>query len=411
MLCDFDAIVIGGGPAGSFAAYGLVRAGWRVLIVDGRKPGAGKTCGHCLNPRVFPLLQRAGLLARIQAISTGESKRLIVRLPNSREFAVPLSSESTHRHGLITPRHLLDETLLQAAVRAGADVLRPATANVWQSGEHGAVVECMRHAKRSGRSPRKYTTRFVIGADGLRSGVARSLGFSATRRHDRPNRGAIGVSFDLDLGDALSHTDRSELDHVLPRDAICMHLARAGYVGIVRTGDGGIHVGALIHGRSATSGDSRRISLLNAIESLLQNFEHALGPVMQCRRSNLHAAGPMPWRPMRVSSSVAALVGDAAGYVEPFTGEGLSWAFESADLLVRTSERGADVIWNTQSAARYDHAWRRLMKPRLTTCRLVAAMVRSPTVHRWLPTFFPAGSLVSRAMARQIGRAVPEFET
>jgi len=413
----YDAIVIGGGPAGSFAALGLAQAGRSVLIVERRSPGTGKTCGHCLNARALPLLRRAGLLARVQAIAEGETSRLILRSAGHGELAVPLGPSGGESRGLITPRHRLDEVLLQSAVSEGAELVRPATASVWRvrDGE-GIEVECRSSERSKCDSVRRVTARMVIGADGLRSAVARALGFGGGRCRSRPQAQSAGLSFDVDDDDGSAHCRerRDALDMALPRDAIAMHVNSRGYVGIVRTAGRRLHIGALLRQRVRNGNVSRAPGPASQIDLFMESFPEMariMSPLLrEAGIMHLHAAGPMPWRPRRLSNGVAALAGDAAGYEEPFTGEGLSWALESADLIVRIAISQGDAVWNRHAARQYERAWRRSIGARVRTCRLLAAVLRSRAGRAALPTALAAVPFAACALAARIWTRAPEFE-
>lgn len=119
----------------------------------------------------------------------------------------------------------------------------------------------------------------------------------------------------------------------------------------------------------------------------------------------VHATGPLPWRPPTPVGAVA-LVGDAAGYVEPLTGEGMAWAIESAEALVATIGR---LGWNATGAAAYRRAWLERCAASHGRCAIVAALAGRPrtlgTLAR-LPIGRLAGLLADRSL-RIGGGAVP----
>ena len=104
-------------------------------------------------------------------------------------------------------------------------------------------------------------------------------------------------------------------------------------------------------------------------------FLRGLGPRSMERFA---AAGPMPWKPKRVANQVGALVGDAAGYIEPFTGEGMAWALEGAVLLseqlIAVGQRG----WNERAAVCYARDHRAAIRRRQRWCHLLTATIRRP---------------------------------
>ena len=90
------------------------------------------------------------------------------------------------------------------------------------------------------------------------------------------------------------------------------------------------------------------------------------------------AAGPIPCCPHRVASARVALVGDAAGYLEPFSGEGMSWAVESAAILAGVAADGARGRWDATYGRRYERAWRGRIRRRQRLCRLLAMTLDRP---------------------------------
>lgn len=361
-----NVIIVGAGPAGSALAVALARSGRRVTLVDRGPPGRSKCCGCCLSARAIPILEEAGLLETVRACATGELTQW--RLWSRR----PIMEESFGRHsGLVVPRDVLDAALLEEARRAGAEVLQPASAQLGDGGggaSGGANGTGVR--VRDAAGAREIRAELVVGADGVGSGVARQAGFAG-------GRASAGRKFGF-----ACWTRETELDpdllSVRP-GSIEMHLAECGYLGLVRSGRG-IHMAALI--------DRNRVDRASPVE-MLRGFGRtspALAPLAEIGAESIEpgtahesledaitASGPLPWRPAAVADERVALVGDAAGYVEPFTGEGMTWAFESATLLARTIT--AESHWSRRAADRYAAAHAAAFSRRHRRCRQVSALI------------------------------------
>jgi flavin-dependent dehydrogenase len=397
---DYDAIVIGGGPAGSFAARELARAGWRVLIVDRRMPGEGKCCGHCLSARALPILRNAGLLARVKSIAGGELESILLRTPPESQIRIDLGALDEER-GLLVPRDAFDDVLRSAAEAEGAEMMRCASATVWRGDSQGAVVEIRSQRDSDDITPRRLTTRLIIGADGLRSAVARSLGLPPAPVK-RPGC-ATGFSFDCTLPQDPATNEHDALDSLFPRGAISMHVTSRGYFGVARSGARRLHVGALVRAREERS---RPIGAGGSVREIIREFPRiaeVLEPALaRPPLEHAHAIGPMPWRPRRTANRFAALVGDAAGYAEPFTGEGMTWALESALLLTHAAASTGSPAWNARTAAEYETAWRGAIAPRLRRCGAIGRILRSPAAMWALPSLLSIAPLLSRAMVRRI---------
>jgi flavin-dependent dehydrogenase len=357
--CSARAIVVGAGPAGTFAAWRLARLGWRTTLVERAVVGRPKCCGHCLNPRVATLLRRHGLLEGVTALARGRTSRLRV-LAAGEDGAPPLIEVDLHPHeaaagvGWLVPRDRLDAHLWQVAIAAGVEARRPASARLESIGsaEAPAIV-----AIDDGGGTERIEADLVVAADGLGSGIARSAGLAG--------RGAAGRKFGF--AGTLRFVGRSP---VLPMDAITMVVGGGGYLGVVRAEGERWHAAGLVDAR----GDLPR-SPREATRTLLAAWPDA-GVVLD----EVLAAGPMPWRPAAATRGRVALVGDAAGYAEPFTGEGMAWAFESAEVLADAAGEGG---WDGASAMRYRRAHARSIHARQRRCRALACVLERPRLFRF----------------------------
>ncbi len=361
MTDEFDAVVIGGGPAGSMSALLLAKRRWRVALIERGGRFRDKACGHCLNLRVHPLLQRVGLLDDPpMAGSVGRLHRLRVHLGQREPATIALTDGHGAGGYLLEPRREFDQLLRDRAARAGVTVIQSACACLRSTDEHGAIVEV--------RSPRRQTRRvrcrLVIGADGLRSAVARAAGLAATKKR-------IGRKFGFALDVRCPRAD------LLSPQTIEMFVVPGGYLGVVNQGGGLLHLAGLVspHGADA----SRPVSF---VATVARRFD-LLRRIGLANAAALHAAkvlgaGPIPCRPRSVASDCVALVGDAAGYVEPFTGEGMSFALTSAEVLAEVVADQSPGDWTPAAARRYRRAWRDRIGRRQWLCRLVSWSLGRP---------------------------------
>ncbi|MHC4948967.1 MAG: NAD(P)/FAD-dependent oxidoreductase [Planctomycetota bacterium] len=344
----FDAVVVGGGPAGAMSARALARRGWRTALVERRPRGRGKACGHCLNARGLGALARAGLLGDVRRIAAGATGRIRIR-------AVAAAAETVADlpGGLVVPRRRLDAVLLDAAAAAGVHVLRPASvASIRWRGDRARV------ALRAGSRP-VLETRLVVGADGLGSAVARAAGLAPRRIGRR-----YGFAYDVRPAGAP----------VAGPGEIVMLVGPGGYLGVVGETDGRQHVGALVDAAAPARDPG---GFVRALGARLGPAVAGLAPV---RGGVVDAAGPMPWRPRRVAGHGVVLVGDAAGYVEPFTGEGMAWALAGAEVLDEVLAGARPGAWSSADGRRYEAAWRRRIGRPQLACRLVGWTVRRPAL-------------------------------
>ena len=358
---DYDAVVIGGGPAGGLSAYLLARLGWRTALLERGRRHRPKACGDCLSPRATGLLGRMGLLDEVRRLSAGPTRRLRVHLDGLEPLSVPIEENGEAGPGLLVDRGRFDQGLVDRAAAAGARIWQPAAARVVSWGPHLACIEVLHDGSR-----RRLRARLVVGADGLRSAVARAAGlgpavggarkFGFAARVPCPYAAAIG------------------------RHTIEMFVVEGGYLGVVRHGGGTLHVAGLI-----AAGEAPARNPFSFVESVAARFEvlrrARLDRLERRRGGRLLGAGPMPWRPSRVAGDRVALVGDAAGYVEPFTGEGMSWALESASVLAEALADERPGAWTPDT---YRRAWRDRIGRRQRWCRGLALALGRPHLCRLL---------------------------
>jgi flavin-dependent dehydrogenase len=100
------------------------------------------------------------------------------------------------------------------------------------------------------------------------------------------------------------------------------------------------------------------------------------------RLSEMRGSGPMPWRPQAIANGRVALVGDAAGYLEPITGEGMHWAMEAAAALAETVTGRPAGTWNDRMARAYSAGWRARLAGGQRTCAWLGWLLRHQTMCR-----------------------------
>jgi geranylgeranyl reductase family protein len=312
-----DVLVVGAGPSGASAAYWLAALGHRVTVVDKKRFPREKTCGDGLTPRAVRQLHDMGLadpLSEFQRYdglrSIGHGITLELAWPDHPDFP---------SYGYVVRRSELDDLVAQRAVKAGA-TLRPATEAIEPIVENGLVTGAVALDKDSGTT-HELRARYVVVADGANSRFGRALGTARDRTY--PLGMAIRGYFT-----SPHHDDPWIESHLDIRDRAGNHLP--GYGWIFPVGDGTINVGV---GLLSTFKGWKDINTSHLMEAFCATAPARWGITPAT------ATGPPTGGRLPTGGSVMPrvgptylVVGDAAGSVNPFNGEGISLAYETGRL-------------------------------------------------------------------------------
>ena len=299
-----DVVIAGAGPAGAIAATVLARAGARVLVLDRARFPRDKLCGDTLNPGALAILARLGLataadggLALDGMIVTGPAGVRVV------------GRYGTHQ-GTSISRRRLDMALILAASDAGAEIEEDVLVQEASidTASHQRAVDGLLVKRRDGRT-RRIPARMVIAADGRYSRVGRAIGLSHSAPH--PRRWAVGVYFQ----------DVAELGTFGE-----MHVRRSRYIGVAPLPGGLANACAVAPGIPGGTPASFLQQSLSSDPILAERFATArmVGSVV--------TLGPLGVDCTGAGAPGLLLAGDAAGFVDPMTGDGLRFAFRGGEL-------------------------------------------------------------------------------
>ncbi len=329
---EWDAVVIGAGPAGAAAAALLAEAGRRVLLAERRRLPREKVCGGCLHAGTLALLERFG---RPPLAAAAPLRRAMV-YARGRAVALPLAG------GAVLGRAELDAWLVARAQERGAHLLDGCRAVLGSSDRGGARVRLETTAGAT-----EVSCTLVIDASGLAGRPAVPAGARA-----RVGLGLIAPA----SGSALA------------AGTVHMALGRGGYVGIVQRADRRLQVAACVRERLV-----RRYGPGRLVDRIL--VEAGLQPLGY--RQGWQGTPPLRATAGRLSTCRRVRLGDAAAFWEPFTGEGIGWALASA-LRSRAALVALSGSWDPDTARAWAVDQRRWLRRVQRRSRAAAWLAGGP---------------------------------
>ncbi len=351
---DSRVLIIGGGVAGTACALRLRSLGMAVDLVEKATFPRPKVCGCCIGEAGLHAFSQLGLRDRVWE-RAAITNRWSASLGGRRiELAIPA--------GVAISREVLDPLMLESAIEAGAQVTINCTARIESVDPRSVSVKLEHNAT-------TVTANYecVVIASGLRTGGMKDL-----MPWTEMPRGPFGVSF------MASSTD-------VEPGVIYMACNKDGYVGMVKLADGRVDVAAALNSGATSAAVG---TPMTRVQSILASSQFA--PVVLSDPSTLMTTPPLR-RARQTGNGRLLAIGDAAGYVEPFTGEGMTWGMQggiAAAELIATQKGHLQTVgdeWNQKLET--------LLRSRKRTCRFVTTALRSPTVCRIAAntlTWFPS---------------------
>ena len=314
---DFDVLVIGAGPSGAAAAYWLATRGHRVLAIEKKHFPREKTCGDGLTPRAVRQLHDMGLAERLEGFQRFDGLRSIAH-GVTLELAWPEHPDFPP-YGYVVRRRELDEMVAEQAVKAGATIWQGAEA-IAPVVDGGLLTGAVVKDKASGREV-TVRAKYLVVADGANSRFGRALGTARDRTYP------LGVAV-RGYFTSPYHDEPWIESHLDLRDREGNHLP--GYGWIFPVGDGTVNVGV---GLLSTFAGWKSVNTSKLMDAFIATAPERWGitPETSC---GAPTGGKLPTGGS-VTPNVGPtwlVVGDAAGSVNPFNGEGISLAYETGRL-------------------------------------------------------------------------------
>lgn len=401
-MTTVDVIVVGAGPAGAATAILLAERGWSVTLLDKAAFPRPKICGEYLSPEAARILDRLGVLKAVDQAGAQPLRGMKIVAPDGTmlEGSYPTTGRwrGYRDHALAFPREALDRILVDRARGLPIDVrerhratglVRSASAvtGVQAQNEDGELCEM--------------AGRLVVGADGRHSVVASALGLL---RPHRLRRMAL-----------IQHV--SGLEDIVDRGEI--YLDPPDYAILNPVAPGLVNLGLVVPMHHARAFARRLGAFFNA---RLRQLRH-LAPRLSAMKAEgrLMAMGPLAYCVAEPQADGVMLVGDAAGFYDPFTGEGVFTALRSAELLTETAHAaltGGDLSRDRLAAyaaarchefaskSRVTHALQLLIARRRLANAVAHMLSRRPglldAVLGVFGDFVPPAELLSPALLRRV---------
>jgi flavin-dependent dehydrogenase len=362
----YDAVIIGGGPAGATAALMLARAGWSVAVVEMKTFPRRKVCGEFISATSQPLLRELGVDEAFRDRAGPEVRRVgLFAQDTLLASAMPHPTNSSGQWGRALGREHLDQMLLEAAARAGATLWQPWRAVDLKRGKDGVV--CAITAK--GGSKHIYAPIAIIAQGSWERGVWPE----ANVRDHKPS----------DLLAFKAHFR----DCDLPTDLMPLLVFPGGYGGMVHSDGGRVSLSCCIR-RDTLSSCRQRYQSAHAGDAVIQHIQTScLGVRQVLSRASCDgmwlSAGPINPGIRKCHSDGIFFVGNMAGEAHPIVAEGISMAMQSSWLLVQQLVARQDdaltpgMMW--EIGTDYGIAWRNLFARRVHAAAFFAHIAMWPS--------------------------------
>jgi flavin-dependent dehydrogenase len=336
------------------------------MVLDRARFPRDKPCSEYMSPQASRILDEMGVLERIERSGAAHLAGMRVRAPSGATFQGRFADVPGHSgyrdRGLALRRTILDALLLECARSSGATVREGVRVTGLRRDSAGRVIGVDAIDERGAR--RSLWASIVVGADGLRSIVARRLELATTRFAQRR------IAFVTHFAGLGGIGDNGE-----------MHVHRDGYLGLADVGGGVTNVAVVVPRTRAreASGDPAAF-----VDAWIKRRHHVAPRFAHAERvSPVLVTGPFASVSRRAWAPGAALVGDAADFFDPFTGEGIYAALRGAELL---APRIADAVAaggareTDESLQAYDRARVREFSGKWAVERIVGAAVSFPAL-------------------------------
>lgn len=389
MNTSTEVIVVGGGPAGSTVAALMARRGREVVLLE-RSPGwRWRACGVFSSPAAVTALRRVGLADDVLAAATRPIPAMRVEVLDGTAFRLTYGDDDR----LVRPavgfeRRSLDEALLAMARAAGVDVRTGVTVThaTFSNGRQTVVA-------RDPTDTGELHARVVIGADGVRSMIARAADVVRPARLGR----RVGLTFHV-----VDPRPREPF-----RDARMVLLENA-YCGLAPVPGGRLNVGIVLAGaawQQRLTADGAAAVVTRVLSAIPRAADDPVDWAAAERSDPIEGAAPLGHRVASRSGDGWLLVGDAAGFLDPLTGEGLHRALVSAELAADAID--GHLRGEASSLRAYDRAMSARFRSKDVVTLLIQAFLARPALIRHAASRLARRDRLRETMGLVLGDLVP----
>jgi flavin-dependent dehydrogenase len=369
----FDVIIAGGGPAGASAATHLAMRGARVLLAEQKKFPREKLCGEFISPECAVHFERLGVIDRMLAAGPARLHETVFYARSGKKLSVPSAWFAANGSALGLSRAEMDERLLRRAGEAGVTVLEDAqVADVlFEKAEIRGV------SLKSAGEQISYRAPVTIDATGRARALARRLG--PRRARSKSNRARL-VAFKAHLEDARVAPGTCEI-----------YFYRGGYGGLSSIENGRSNLCFIASARDVRgcAADAERVMR----EIVCQNARAAHTLALARARSPWLAVTLESFGRHEIAPATGLLaIGDAASFIDPFTGSGMLMALQSGELVAQVIATHLEAIRDGRGleelSEEYRAAYNRIFDSRLRVCSLMRRAAFVPGLAELAIRFF-----------------------
>lgn len=380
-----DVVIIGAGPAGASSALFLSQAGYQTTLLDQGLFPRDKVCGEFISPAADAILAELQVLPAIETLAPVRLKGVTISAYEKNEISIdypPLPGASSAMSSLSIPRVVLDNILLEQARKAGVEVRLQHKVDdlIFKDGSAVGVAGFDDQKKRF-----EIRARVVIDAGG-RNGVSiRRLNLK------RPGNNKIALA---------AHWQGVNL----PRAHCYMHISPPGYTGISQVGGGLANVVLVVDPADIKGADLQEFYLRTVLKNKKRKILLDGGTLVEKPR----AVESLAYSVKPVPCGGLVLVGDAMGFIDPFTGEGIYLALESSRIAARVIHKAlGEGGFTREHLDSYERMRYAEFKKKFQLSRILQTLIYSPQACNWVIKTLASNPSLAETLVGVIGDYIP----